>query len=248
MVALAAGCADARVFRGPPDPVRSAYAPDGLLGEPAYRVGCADVLAVTFADRPEWDCLAAIDLEGRLPLGDVGNPLVEGGTTEEVRIKVASWAALDVSRVDVRLAEARAGRLYLHGPENNQQRVIPYRGPEPVVEFLWRVGAMKQGCTDLRDVHVLRSNVAVGYPPEVFKVDVEAVLLDGDQRTNVVLQASDQVYVGETRRSSFSRLLPEWVRPMYRKIVGLLPPDGWPWAGDGTSNRNADDAGSKPRG
>jgi hypothetical protein len=107
---LGAGCADARVFRGPPDPVRSAYAPDGLLGEPAYRVGCADVLAVTFADRPEWDCLAVIDLEGRLPLGPVGSPLVEGATTDEVRVKVARWAALEASRVDVRLADARAGR------------------------------------------------------------------------------------------------------------------------------------------
>ena len=64
-------------------------------------------------------------------------------------------------------------------------------------------------------------------------MDVEAVLLDGDPRTNVALRPSDQVYVGETRRSSFSRTLPEWVRPLYRKVVGLLPPDGWPWAGGG---------------
>jgi hypothetical protein len=106
---------------------------------------------------------------------------------------------------------------------------VAYRGPEPVVEFIWRVGAIKQGSTDLRDVYVLRPNVASGGRPEVVRVDVEAVVLDGDHTTNVPLWPSDQVYVGETRRSRFSRLLPEWFRPLYRKIVGLLPPDGWPW-------------------
>jgi hypothetical protein len=119
--------------------------------------------------------------------------------------------------------------VYVHGPEGGQQRAVAYRGPEPAVEFLWRVGAIKQGCTDLRDVYVLRPNVAAGGKPEVFRVDVEAVALDGDHSTDVTLWPSDQVYVGETRRSQFSRLLPDWLRPLYRKVVGLLPPDGWPW-------------------
>jgi polysaccharide biosynthesis/export protein len=57
---------------------------------------------------------------------------------------------------------------------------------------------------------------------------VDEILSNRDQTTNVILQPSDQILVGETRRSSFSRLLPEWFLPVYRKLVGLLPPDVWP--------------------
>jgi protein involved in polysaccharide export with SLBB domain len=225
-VLLLAGCADARVFRGPSDAARAGFRPD----EPAYRFGCGDVLEVTFADRPGWDCLASVGIDGRLPLGEAGTPLAEGATADELRLVVAGRLRLDPERVRVRLADPRAARVYVHGPEANRQRTVPYHGPEPVVEFLWRVGAIKQGSTDLRDVHVVRPNVAVGGRPEVLRVDVEAVALDGDHQTDVTLRPSDQVYVGETRRSRFSRLLPGWLRPFYRKMVGMLPPDGWPWA------------------
>jgi hypothetical protein len=226
-VVLLVGCTDARVFRGPPEVVQAGY----LAAAPpdAYRLGCADVVAVAFADRPDWDRLAAVGLDGRLPLGEVGAPLVEGATAEQAKAAIASLTGLDPAQIAFRVTDPRAGRVYVHGPEGGQQRAVAYRGPEPAVEFLWRVGAIKQGCTDLRDVYVLRPNVAAGGKPEVFQVDVEAVVLDGDHATNVTLWPSDQVYVGETRRSRFSRLLPDWLRPFYRKVVGLLPPDGWPW-------------------
>jgi protein involved in polysaccharide export with SLBB domain len=228
MLMLLAGCADARLFQGPPVATLPAV-PEPPHGETAYRVGCADVLEVRFAERSAWDCLASVSLDGRLPLGAAGTPLVEGATLDEVRTAIAKQTELTPASIQVRLAEARAARLYLHGPENNQVRIVPYRGPERVVDFLWRVGAVKQGCSDLHDVHVLRPNVATGGEPRLFKVNIDAVTFDGDQMTNVLLRPSDQVYVGETRRSSFSRLLPEWLKPLYRKLVGLLPPDGWPW-------------------
>jgi protein involved in polysaccharide export with SLBB domain len=215
------------VFRSrPPAPV----SPDLPLGEAGYRVGCGDVLDVTFPDRPAWDCFASVGLDGTLPLGEAGSPEVEGLTAVEVRTAVAALTGLDPSRIDVRVADPRSARVYIYGPEAHRLRAVAYRGPEPVVAFLWRAGAIKQGCTDIHDVSVVRPNVAVGGKPEVFKVNVESVILDGDQSTNLVLRPSDQVYVGETRRSSFSRLLPDWLRPLYRKLVGLLPPDGWPWA------------------
>ena len=67
-----------------------------------------------------------------------------------------------------------------------------------------------------------RHPVANG-PPKIFHVDVEAVLLDGDPTTNVSVESSDHVFVGETRRASFARLLPNWIRPAYQQLVGLMP-------------------------
>jgi protein involved in polysaccharide export with SLBB domain len=225
VVALVAGCADARVYTCPCAARMTVTAPDPAP-VPAYRIGCPDVLTVSFIDRPDWDGTASVDVDGRLPLGDAGRPAVAGLPLADARLAVAKAAGLPPARVSVELASPRAGRVYVVGPENGLQRAVPYRGPERVVEFLWRTGAVTRGCADLRAVAVVRPNVAAGGPPTLFDVDVEAVVLAGDQRTNVVLEPSDEVVVGETRRSSFARLLPDWLRPTYEAIVGMFP-SGW---------------------
>jgi polysaccharide export outer membrane protein len=186
----------------------------------AYRIGCPDVLAVRFADQPHLDCVVAVDLDGRLPLSETALPHVEGGTLEDARRSVASTVGCDENRVVVRLADARTGRLYVFGPEQNRHRVVPYVGPERLTDFLVRTDSLRHGCTDLRDVFVLRPNVAAGQLPQVFRADLRAVR-NGDSATNVLLESGDQVYVGETRRSSFARLLPGWMRSAYLRIAGL---------------------------
>ncbi|MBX9627831.1 MAG: hypothetical protein K2X82_28795, partial [Gemmataceae bacterium] len=194
-------------------------APDG-----AYRVGCPDVLAVSFADRPDLDAAAAVDLDGRLPLADLGRPRVEGETLDHVRAELAHRAGVPADRVAVALAAPRGGRVFVHGPVRGRVRVVPYRGPEPVLDFLRRVDGLPPG-SKLSEVSVVRPNVAAGGRPEVFRVDVAAVLLAGDGATNVALRPSDQVYVGETPGSAVSRLLPDWLGAAYRWAVGLLPDD-----------------------
>jgi hypothetical protein len=187
---------------------------------PAYRVGCPDVLAVRFADKPHLDCLVAVDLDGRLPIAESIHPQVEGGTVEDARHAAAAAAGCDPGRVQVQLAEARTGRVYVFGPEQNRQQIVPHLGAERVLDFLYRTGSLRAGCSDLRDVSVLRPNVAAGGRPEVFRIDLGAVL-QGDHSTNVLLEPGDQVYVGETRRSSFARLLPDWMKGGYCRLAGL---------------------------
>ena len=216
LLPLAAGCADLRAARLPP-PAPAAGPPPA-----AYRVGCPDVLAVSYADHPDWDCVASVDVDGGLPLGPPGKPRVAGLTADAARDEVARLAAVDPTRVTVRVADPRAGRVFVTGPDNGRIRAVPYRGPEPVLDFLARTGAVPPHAARLTDVYVVRPNVAAGAPPEVFHVDAGAVLLDGDPSTNIPLRASDEVYVGETRRASFDRLLPDWVRPLYRRAAGLL--------------------------
>ncbi|MFO0798162.1 MAG: hypothetical protein U0804_11860 [Gemmataceae bacterium] len=220
---LAAGCADARFLRRnappPPDPVAAAT--------PAadYRIGCPDVLEVGVADRPAWDAVAAVDLDGRLPVA--ARPRVEGLTLEEARVAVALAAGVPPDDVSLSLAAPRGGRVYVHGPVRGHTRVVPFQGPEPVVAFLTRTGSLPPG-SELSKVYVVRPNVAGGGRPEVFKVNPAAVLLDNDHATNVTLRPSDQVYVGETRGSTVSRMLPSWLGPAYRRLLGLLP-DEWDW-------------------
>jgi protein involved in polysaccharide export with SLBB domain len=227
-----AGCGEFRVFRAPgPQPEPPAVV--GPEGEPVYTVGCPDVLRVRLHDRSDFDLVATVDVDGRLPLGDsVGTPAVGGKSLAEARNLIAAAAGTTPENVTLELESARSARVFLCGPVNNRQRQIPYQGPERVLDFLRRIGALQPGCTDVRDVSVVRPNVATGGKTQVYRVDVEAIVLDADPTSNLVVLPGDQVYVGETRRSSFTRLLPKWLRPAYRQLVGLLSPDTafwWPW-------------------
>lgn len=226
---LCAGCTDARfLHRTCPQPANPQAAADAPAPDLRYRVGCPDVLEVAFADRPEWNAYAAIDLDGRLPLEEPGSPRVEGLTLDQVRADLARAAGVPADRVAVSLAAPRSGQVFIHGPVRGRTRVVPYQGPEPVIDFLKRVGGLPPG-SKLNQVYVVRPHVAAGGRPEVFRMNVEAVLLDGDPGTNIPLRPSDQVYVGETRGSSFSRVLPHWLGAAYRRVVGLLPDSWWPF-------------------
>ena len=223
-----AGCSDAHFLHKtcpqPADPVAAATAPAPDI---RYRVEYPDVLEVAFTDHPEWDAFAAIDLDGRLPLDGPGRPRVEGLTLDEVRDELARSSGEPPDRVRVGLAAPRSRHVFVHGPVRGRTRVIPYQGPEPVIDFLKRVGGLPPG-SRLSQVYLVRPNVVTGSPPEVFRVDVPAVLLDSNPATNIVLRPSDQVYVGETRFSTFSRILPAWLGRAYRRVAGLLPDDWWP--------------------
>ena len=195
-----------------------------------YRVGCGDVLEFHSRVRPDWDSLVSVDVDGTLPLPEsLGSPRVQGLTLEEIRLVIAKAASLDPEGFTVRLVDPRAAKVNVLGPVNGQARTLAYCGPEPVVEFLVRIGAMQSGTSNLNRVYVLRPNVAIGEKAEVFHVDVDAITIDDNQKTNLTIQPGDQIYVGETRRSTFARLLPDWARPVYRKIVGMLPSDGPRW-------------------
>lgn len=228
LVALFVGCADSNFLRHScPQPANPKAAAEAPAPAAAYRVGCPDVLEVTFLDHPEHDVYAAVDLDGRIPLQYPGSPRAEGRTLDDLRHELASLAGVAPDRVGLRLAAARSSHVYVHGPIRGRSRVVPYQGPEPVIDFLKRVGGLPPG-SKLSEVYVVRPNVASGGRPEVFPVDVAAVLMDNDPTTNVALRPSDEVYVGETKKSVLARAVPDVLDPLYRRLTGLLPDDWWP--------------------
>ncbi len=229
VLALFAGCSGTQFLQQkcptPPDPKAAAEAP---APSAAYLVACPDVLEVTFADHPDWDAVAVVDVDGRLPLVLPGNPRADGRTLEQIRADLAALAGCVPDRVNVALAAARSSRVVVYGPVRGRARAVPYQGPEPVIDFLKRVGGLPPG-SKLNQVYVIRPNVAAASKPQVFRVNVPAVLVDGDPRTNVPLMPDDQVYIGETKQSSLSRLMPDWLGTAYRRMTGLLPDSWWPF-------------------
>jgi protein involved in polysaccharide export with SLBB domain len=188
-----------------------------------YVVRCPDVLEVYVAGRNEAGGGRAVGLDGQVDLGPLGRLRVEGLTVPEVAYAVAGRAGTTPDQVRVRVAEYNSQRIYLHGEGNGVQRTVPYLGPETVLDLLQRVGGVTPGAAP-GNVHVIRPHVAEGRQPEIYAVDLNAVVRKHDARTNLRLQPFDQVYVGETRKSSLQKCVPPWLRPLYEAACGLYRP------------------------
>jgi protein involved in polysaccharide export with SLBB domain len=220
LLSLLAGCA---ANRGHVDQAlladRGAPARNQGVAE-AYAVHCPDLLQVTVAERPEVTGPKPVGADGRIDLGAAGRPKVEGRSPSEVALMVAELAGVSPDRVHVQVAEFKSQKIYLFGEVTGLQRAVPYQGQETVLDLLQRVGGITPGAAP-NDVYVVRPRIAEGQAPEVFHVNLGAIVLNQDQRTNLRLEPFDQVYVGETRQASREKCIPPCLRPLYETFWGL---------------------------
>jgi protein involved in polysaccharide export with SLBB domain len=217
---LPVGCALCR------PPIDLAIPTDGSLAARrenragVYTLHCPDVLDVTVEAHPELTGQRAIGPDGRVDLDTKGRLRVEGCTVGEAAHLLAQVAGVPPEAVQVRVAQYKSQHLYLLGQIAGFQRVVAYQGPETVVDLLHRVGGITAGAAQ-DDVRVIRSHISEGKPPEVVRVDLQAILLRHDARTNIYLRPQDQIYVGETREFSLSKCIPPWLRPIYETLCGM---------------------------
>jgi protein involved in polysaccharide export with SLBB domain len=188
-----------------------------------YRVACPDALDLTVDLRPELTGQRVIATDGCIALGPLGRLRVEGRTVAEVADRVAEEAELRPDRVRVRLADFKSQQIYLFGPGAGVQRTVAYQGPETVLDLLQRTGGIAPGAAP-GEVYVVRPHVADGKPPEVFHIQLQAIVRSQDERTNLRLQPFDQLHIGETRRSSLVKCFPRWLQPTYESMCGLRRP------------------------
>jgi protein involved in polysaccharide export with SLBB domain len=187
-----------------------------------YLIGCPDVLELVVAGQPEHSGRCVVGPDGRIDLGSLGRPRVEGRTTIQAAEGVARAAGLPPQYVAVRVVEFRSQVLYLFGEVNGLQRAVPYRGQETVMDLLQRTGGITPGAAP-EDVYLVRSRVAEGKRPEVFHVDLRGIVMKGDHKTNLRLQPFDQIHVGATRRARLEKCVPPWLRPLFHALCGQFP-------------------------
>jgi protein involved in polysaccharide export with SLBB domain len=217
LLGLVAGCATGQVHldqalmaeRGPAEGVAA-----------AYTVACPDVLDVAVARRPDLAGPKRVDPDGCIKMGNHGRVRVEGQTVAAVAREIATQCGVASAGVQVRVAEYRSQQLYLIGQVAGLQRAVAYQGPETVLDLLQRVGGVTSGAA-VNDVYVVRSRVSEGQQPEVFRVNLPAIVLRHDPSTNVRLQPFDQVFVGESRWCCFKKCIPPWLRPLYDRLCGM---------------------------
>jgi protein involved in polysaccharide export with SLBB domain len=189
----------------------------------AYRVNCPDVLDITVDSHSDLNGQREIGPDGRIHLATAGRLYVEGHTISEVAQLLAPVYGVPLASVHVRVAQYKSQQLYLIGQVAGLQRVVPYQGPETVVDLLHRVGGITPGAAP-NNVQVVRPHIGEGERPEVFHVDLRAILLEHDVRSNIYLRAQDQIYVGETRQCAIVKYIPPWLRPMYETLWGMRRP------------------------
>jgi polysaccharide biosynthesis/export protein len=218
-LSLTAGCVAtgprvAKALMADRDP--AAQAAD--LGE-RYIVHCPDLLEVEAPGRLD-DAASQVGPDGCIPLADAGRFHVEGLTTPEIARAAADWLGLPPEQVRVGVVEYNSQQIYLFGEVAGGERSVPYRGPETVLDLLQRVGGLAPGAA-VGNVQVVRSHVADGTSPELFQVDLEAIVLHGDPKTNVCLEPFDQIYIGQTKRSCLKPLLPPWIQALHERWNGM---------------------------
>jgi len=184
-----------------------------------YTVGSPDELEITVVSEPELSFLRVIGPDGRIDLGKLGKPRVEGYTVSEIAKLLADKLRVPVQHVGVSVVEYRSQVIYLFGEVSGLQRAVPYQGQETVLDLLQRTGGITPGAAPER-VFVVRSRVTDGERPEVFHVDLNAIVTNRDERSNVRLQPFDQVHVGESSQCRFEKCLPRWLRPFFRAFCG----------------------------
>jgi polysaccharide export outer membrane protein len=220
LLCVLTGCA------GPGQQVEKTMKADRPLKPPSadvtdpYRLGCPDEFDLIVADRPGLTGRHVVGPDGRVDLGRAGRVRIEGKTSAEAAAAIAAQVGVSPSAVRVVVQAYRSQKVYLLGEVQGLQRSVPYQGPERVVELLQRVGGLTGGA-ELGNVYLVRSHVTAGKSPEVFRVDVSAIVMKHDQSTNYVVEPFDEISVGERPSSSFSRSLPPWLLPIYQTVFGL---------------------------
>ncbi|MGH7170979.1 MAG: polysaccharide biosynthesis/export family protein [Gemmataceae bacterium] len=185
-----------------------------------YHARCPDVLEVDIAGLPQYSGAKSIGADGRIDLGDSGQPQVDGETTPEIVGTIAESVGVAPEQIRVAVAEYNSQYLYLFGPASGMQRAVAYHGPESVLDLLHRVGGLPNSAA-VRDITVIRPHVAEGKRPEVFHIDLAAIVLRNDPETNILLEPFDQVHIGQSRRASVSDCLPPWLRSVYDRLCGM---------------------------
>jgi protein involved in polysaccharide export with SLBB domain len=185
-----------------------------------YRLRCPDTVEVQIAAQPGMSGTRSIYPDGRIRLAEDVAVLVSGKTVPQAAGAIALAVGLPTRSVHVHVAGYNSQSIYLFGKSEKVQKVVPYRGPESVLDLLQRVGLADSGAT-LGDIQIVRAHVADGKPPEVFHVDLCAVLIRHDLQSNVRLEPFDRIYIGESCCSRLACCIPPVLQPLYRLAFGV---------------------------
>lgn len=165
-----------------------------------YVVDPPDVLQLEFSNMEEQGRTARLRQDGTITLPLLREVKVAGMTPEEIRKKLETQYAQYYKdpQVLVSVAQHASKFVFIYGEVGRQGRV-PYSGYTTVSDLIGQVGGVS------RRAAIGRVKVIRGDPDdtEVFSVDLDELVMEGNVWQNVSLAENDVVYVPPT--------IPAWI-------------------------------------
>src|SRR5262249_10113679 len=140
-----------------------------------YVVRFPDLLKVQIEGHPSLSGEQAVNVEGKIEFTPGDSIRAEGKTTPAIARLIADHFNQPADNVQVSVSGFNSQSLFLQGEVKGEARAVPYVGAETVLDMLQRVGGITSGAAPT-DIQVVRAHVAEGRPPEVFTVDLDAIL------------------------------------------------------------------------
>lgn len=197
MVLLVTGCASGP--SGPPTmSEQMAQATGGYVGHQLYRIGPQDRLEINVWQNPELSVNVPVRPDGRITMPLVGDVQAGGETPESVaeNIEQALGEYLRQPRVAVIVTEINSdeylSRVRITGAVRQPVSIVYSQGMT-VLDLVLEAG----GLTEFAAGHRTRLYRRVGDKTRARGVDLDAILVEGDLKSNLPLRPGDVVSVPE---------------------------------------------------
>jgi polysaccharide export outer membrane protein len=187
--------------------------PDAL-----YTVDPPDQIQVEFTGQGEPTRSVTLRSDGMVTLPLVGDVLVAGKTTQQIQdlLTDAYSKYYKDPKLFVSVTGYNSKHLYVYGEVGNQGS-IPYRGYTTVRDVIGEVGGVTSRAASGR-IKVIRGDPD---DPEIYKVDLDAMLDDGDTLQDVSLAENDVVYVPPTVMAWIGYQVDQLLFP-FRSVIGAV--------------------------
>ena len=157
-----------------------------------YRIAAPDVLEISVLPEPAIAREVTVRPDGRISMDLIGDVDVEGRTIAEVRAEITRRMSEYIVRPDVTVVLARSNsrRIYVFGE-------VRITGAYPIIGNIDARGALglAGGPTRFSKLSTSRLVRQEAAGQRVYQVNLEAITLYGDGRTNYELQPGDVLYV-----------------------------------------------------
>jgi len=187
--------------------------PDAL-----YIVDPPDVIQIEWLGGEEPTRSVTLRSDGRVTLPLVGDVQVAQMTTQQIQDKLTELYSkyYREPRLFVSVIGYNSKHVYVYG-EVRSQGDVPYTGYTTVADVIGQVGGVTRRAATGR-VRVIRGDPEA---PEIYKVDLDALIYDGDTLQDVSLAENDVVYVPPTALAWVGYQIDQLLFP-FRSVLGAI--------------------------
>ncbi|MFW6119021.1 MAG: polysaccharide biosynthesis/export family protein [Planctomycetota bacterium] len=214
----ASGCARQKYVRELNKRLTSLEAVSKLPPNATYTVDPPDIIRIEFLNQPELTREVELRSDGMVTLPYLEDVEVGGMTTVEIREKLEDLYAAYYKepRILVSVASFRSKHLYVYG-EVGSEGTQSYTGYQHISDVIGQAGGVTRRAAPGR-VKVIRGDPE---DPEVYKVDLDALLFEGDRLQDVSLAENDVVYVPPNRLAWVGYQMDNLLFP-FRGVLSVL--------------------------